>query len=498
MSTSNFYTIKLKFILLLFSIVLCPISLFSNSTPPADSYLRDAIIQEISLTESARIDLYVMSQCPYGVKAEKFIIPILREQGEHVSFNLRFIVNETSEGGFSSLHGQPEVDENRRQLIISRHFKEQFLDYLLIRAKDYYTEDWYPAAKEAGIDVTAIETLMQDKAEIEIFRNNIKYSNLKMIFGSPSLFINGKKYIGSFSPKKKVQKKKVAADGTCMGGADDGAGCCTDFDCDSKCTNGPNQGLTGCMDNAECGACQAGDPANLGSPCLNDGACGNTCDMGHTPGMDCAADSDCMNKCVGGVNDGMPNCGNDDACNACVGGGSPGAPCLEDSNCLKGCVGGSNAGGQCTSETDCPNICQGGYDDGVEGCINSLDCRNQCVGGTNANNPCFSNFDCPGGTCPNVATCNTGSCTGTGTCQQGTCEIGTCTGPGDCATGNCEQGTCDLPLPVEMVNFNAYVLDGDIVTLRWRTLSESNNEGFEVQHSMDGNTWDALDFVEGF
>ena len=50
-------------------------------------------------------------------------------------------------------------------------------------------------------------------------------------------------------------------------------------------------------------------------------------------------------------------------------------------------------------------------------------------------------------------------------------------------------------LPVELASFEA-VVDGQDVLLRWQTLSETNNAGFEVERH-DGGAWERLAFVEG-
>ncbi|RMF51868.1 MAG: T9SS C-terminal target domain-containing protein, partial [Bacteroidetes bacterium] len=52
-----------------------------------------------------------------------------------------------------------------------------------------------------------------------------------------------------------------------------------------------------------------------------------------------------------------------------------------------------------------------------------------------------------------------------------------------------------VSLPVELVAFDA-TPDGDAAVLTWRTASETNNAGFEVQHYRDG-AWQARAFVEG-
>ena len=53
-------------------------------------------------------------------------------------------------------------------------------------------------------------------------------------------------------------------------------------------------------------------------------------------------------------------------------------------------------------------------------------------------------------------------------------------------------------LPVELVSFDA-MLDGHTVLLRWKTASETNNAGFEIQgiSRSDQTEWEVLGFIEG-
>lgn len=52
----------------------------------------------------------------------------------------------------------------------------------------------------------------------------------------------------------------------------------------------------------------------------------------------------------------------------------------------------------------------------------------------------------------------------------------------------------DFTVPVEMVFFNAN-MDNNRIVLNWQTASEIDNEGFEVQKSSDGNSFEELHFV---
>ncbi len=52
------------------------------------------------------------------------------------------------------------------------------------------------------------------------------------------------------------------------------------------------------------------------------------------------------------------------------------------------------------------------------------------------------------------------------------------------------------PLPVELTSFSA-ILKENAVILNWRTETEVNNHGFEIQRSIQTDKWDVLGFVDG-
>ena len=57
--------------------------------------------------------------------------------------------------------------------------------------------------------------------------------------------------------------------------------------------------------------------------------------------------------------------------------------------------------------------------------------------------------------------------------------------------------TLNVPLPVDLINFNSRNYSGGSNLLSWQTASETNNSGFEIQRSKDGEDWQTLAFVEG-
>ena len=171
------------------------------------------------------MDLYVMSECPFGVKAENKLLPLAKKYGERLDLNLRFIATDVEgkvaemnqanakkdetlkkaqdssnpgckadfeldpDAKFQSLHGKSEVEEDMRQVIISKLFPEQIFDYVLERNKNIYG-DWRLAATKTGVTTTMVEEAMKDGRGDQWFRENIAKGNAEGISASPTLRIN--------------------------------------------------------------------------------------------------------------------------------------------------------------------------------------------------------------------------------------------------------------------------------------------------------------------
>ena len=66
--------------------------------------------------------------------------------------------------------------------------------------------------------------------------------------------------------------------------------------------------------------------------------------------------------------------------------------------------------------------------------------------------------------------------------------------PGDANTS--DNRDCAGPLPVELSHFSADA-DGPVAVLTWATLSETNNDGFYVEHRAPLQSWADVGFVKG-
>lgn len=139
------------------------------------------------------MEIFVMSQCPYGVMAENLVIQAQKDGKMPVGkdIRVRYIVNYSDKDGFSSLHGSGEWEENIRQLLIAKYYPEKFWKYLEIRNKDYRSSRWDKAMDEAGINSKKIMKKF-DTEGVELLKAEAKYTQEYGINASPSFVWEGK------------------------------------------------------------------------------------------------------------------------------------------------------------------------------------------------------------------------------------------------------------------------------------------------------------------
>lgn len=68
------------------------------------------------------VELFVMSYCPYGLQAEKAILPVVNLLGSKIDFQLKFVDY--------AMHGDKEIEENLRQYCIQKEAPSKLSAYL--------------------------------------------------------------------------------------------------------------------------------------------------------------------------------------------------------------------------------------------------------------------------------------------------------------------------------------------------------------------------------
>ncbi|MEI6835295.1 MAG: hypothetical protein WCK59_00480 [Candidatus Falkowbacteria bacterium] len=153
---------------------------------------------DVPKNDKPKVELFVMSYCPYGTQIEKGILPALKALGNKIDYELKFVDY--------SMHGDKELKENLVQYCIQKEQRSKFNDYLTCFLK---ASDSASCLTSAGVDVNKNNACVaKTDAEFSVTanaKNNIGYQgtfpgfdtnkadNTKYsVAGSPTLIINGK------------------------------------------------------------------------------------------------------------------------------------------------------------------------------------------------------------------------------------------------------------------------------------------------------------------
>jgi hypothetical protein len=153
---------------------------------------------EIPKTDKPKVQLFVMSQCPYGIQAEEPMSEILKLLKDKIDFELNFIATANSDGTFSSLHGQPEVDGDLMQVCAMKQYPDKYFDFIICLNKDSKNMDknWEQCAKDNSLDANKLGKCWQGSEGKELLKENVKAAEENDVSGSPTLLINGANYQG--------------------------------------------------------------------------------------------------------------------------------------------------------------------------------------------------------------------------------------------------------------------------------------------------------------
>lgn len=148
-----------------------------------------------------RLDLFAMSQCPYGAMAFLSMPEVLKAFGKDVDFSVHFLVTETFPGQFQSLHGPFEVAEDFRQACAQKYYKKdnKFMDYFVCRAQDYESTDWQKCAVN-GIDPAVLKSCSEGDEGRALLSADAKLSEALGINASPTWVANNRNEFSGISP----------------------------------------------------------------------------------------------------------------------------------------------------------------------------------------------------------------------------------------------------------------------------------------------------------
>ncbi|MGC8867595.1 MAG: hypothetical protein ACP5PA_05225 [Elusimicrobiales bacterium] len=161
-----------------------------------------------SQKKTDKLEVFVMSQCPFGVKAVESIIDYIeRGKIESSALSIHYIGDVYEDLGgyrFNSLHGDDEWKEDMRQIVISKYYPDKFFTYMKLRLKNYQSPDWQSYAKEAQIPITDLEDKIEKEGK-KLLADDFRYTSSLKINTSPTFLVNGDRVIVGISNLKKIK-----------------------------------------------------------------------------------------------------------------------------------------------------------------------------------------------------------------------------------------------------------------------------------------------------
>lgn len=138
--------------------------------------------QDVPKSDKPKIELFVMTHCPYGTQAEKGIIPAFKALGTKADTKIRFV--------HYFMHGEKEELETYNQVCIREEQSGKYLAYLECFLED---GDSPRCIKKTGIEQTKLNACLanDNKKAKEYYEVDKKLSNDYGVQGSPTLIING-------------------------------------------------------------------------------------------------------------------------------------------------------------------------------------------------------------------------------------------------------------------------------------------------------------------
>ncbi len=141
-----------------------------------------------------KLEVFVMSQCPFGVKALNAMPEVLKNFSNKIDFSVHYIASGTAKDGFNSLHGPAEVDENIRELCAIKHYGKDYkwMNYVDCRNKDIRSTEWEKCTGgSTGIDAAVMKKCVDTEGKA-LHEEDIKLATSLGIGASPTWLANGK------------------------------------------------------------------------------------------------------------------------------------------------------------------------------------------------------------------------------------------------------------------------------------------------------------------
>jgi len=152
--------------------------------------------------KKAQVEVFLMGYCPFGELAAKTLPDLRKHFWKELDIKIHYIVSKNSTwysiNDFYSLHGSAEVEENMRQLCITKHYWiDKTIEYMQTRyknANNYWevSEDKKISYDENKIDDKKIDDCVTNWEAWKILEEDMKIASSLNISWSPTWLANNK------------------------------------------------------------------------------------------------------------------------------------------------------------------------------------------------------------------------------------------------------------------------------------------------------------------
>jgi len=151
----------------------------NQAQAPADNSQAQAPTANIPKTDKPKVELFVMTYCPYGLQAEKGIIPAFEALGNKIDASVKFV--------HYFMHGDKEEQETYNQVCLREEQSAKYNSYLQCFAAE---GDSAKCQAQTGINQAKLSSCVAAKAK-DYYKADSAVSQGYGVQGSPTLVING-------------------------------------------------------------------------------------------------------------------------------------------------------------------------------------------------------------------------------------------------------------------------------------------------------------------
>ncbi len=157
-----------------------------NPTQPADNTAQTSSYKDVQKSDSAMLDAFVVSNCPFGLQMQRILAPIAT--GLAANIKVRYI-GEIVDGKITAMHGDEEAQENLLQICIREEQGTKYWQYV----SEYIKKgDSTAALTAASIDTAKLSACISDsKKGLKYAQEDFSLASAGQVGSSPTLFLNG-------------------------------------------------------------------------------------------------------------------------------------------------------------------------------------------------------------------------------------------------------------------------------------------------------------------